>query len=335
MVDSLNRKVILASRPVGVPQADHFAVKEHPRPAAAEGQFVLRNRFLSVSPAMRGWVNAAKNYSDPVPVGAVMRANTVGEVVESRHPGYAAGDILVGMFGWQTFAVDDGSAVTTRLESPTAPLSAYLGVLGISGVTAYFGLLDVGRPKARDTVVVSTAAGSVGSVAGQIAKIKGCRTVGLTGSDAKVRQCIEDFGYDAAINYRTADLDAALAEACPDGVDVYYDNVSGAVSDAVYRHLAMGARCVICGTVSVASWDPPPQGPRIERYMLVNRARFQGFVIYDYRPRWPEAVRDLSGWLKAGELTYREEILEGIDAAPGSIARLYDGDNMGKLSIRV
>ncbi|MEQ8699948.1 MAG: NADP-dependent oxidoreductase [Bauldia litoralis] len=335
MVDSLNRKVILASRPVGVPQADHFAVKEDPRPAAAEGQFVLRNRFLSVSPAMRGWVNAVKNYSDPVPVGAVMRANTVGEVVESRHPGDAAGEILVGMFGWQTFAVDDGSAVTTRLENPTAPLSAYLGVLGISGVTAYFGLLDVGRPKAGDTVVVSTAAGSVGSVAGQIAKIKGCRTVGLTGSDAKVRQCIEDFGYDAAINYRTADLDAALAEACPDGVDVYYDNVSGAVSDAVYRHLAMGARCVICGTVSVASWDPPPQGPRIERYMLVNRARFQGFVIYDYRPRWPEAVRDLSGWLKAGELTYREEILEGIDAAPGSIARLYDGDNMGKLSIRV
>lgn len=335
MAEVVNRKVVLAARPVGVPLAEHFAIEEEACPEPGPGQFLLRNRYLSVSPAMRGWVNAVANYSEPVAIGAVMRANAVGEVIASRNDTYAVGDLLVGMFGWQTHAIGDGSEVSTKLSDPGAPISAYLGVLGISGITAYFGLLDVGQPKPGETVVVSTAAGSVGSVVGQIAKLKGCRTVGIAGGAAKVRQCLDEFGYDAAIDYKSDNLDAALQASCPDGVNVYFDNTAGPISDAVYRNLAMGARCVVCGTISVASWDPPPPGPRMERALLVNRARVQGFVIYDYRERWGEAVRALEDWLRDGALRYREDVLDGIEAAPASIERLYSGENTGKLSIRV
>ena len=335
MTQSVNKRVLLVERPVGIPEARHFAVDEAPIPAPGEGEFLLRNRFLSVSPAMRGWVNAVRNYSEPVGIGDVMRANTVGEVVESRHPDYAEGDVLVGNFGWQTHALSRGEAVQTRLKDPDAPLSAYLGVLGMSGVTAYFGLLDIGQPQPGETVVVSTAAGSVGSVVGQIARARGCRTIGITGSRDKVTLCTDVFGYDAALDYTAPDFADALAEATPDRVDVYYDNTAGAISDAVYGRLAMGARCIVCGTVSIASWDPPPLGPRIERALLVNRARIQGFVIHDYRDRWPEAHKALAGWIKDGTIAYREEILDGIETAPGSIMRLYEGGNLGKLSIRV
>ena len=205
----------------------------------------------------------------------------------------------------------------------------------MNGITAYLGLLDVGEPNSGETVVVSTAAGSVGSAVGQIAKIKGCRTVGLTGSAGKVRQCRDEFAYDAAIDYHTDDLDGALAEACPDGVDVYFDNTSGAISDAVYRRLNFGARCVVCGTASLASWEPWPEGPRIERHMLVKRARIQGFLLFDYAARYGEARLQLAEWLTAGKLTYREHILDGLDQAPGAIARLYAGENNGKLLIRL
>ena len=335
MVQDRNRQVILRSRPTGIPEARHFEIREVAAARPSDGEIRIRNRFLSVDPAMRGWVNAAANYSEPVGIGEVMRSIAVGEITESRHRDYAPGEVVCGMFGWQEHAVSDGKDIWFKHDRSVAPLTTALGILGINGMTAYFGLLDLGRPKPGETVVVSTAAGAVGSAVGQIARIRGCRTVGLTGSADKVAQGRDAFGYDEAINYRTADLDAGLAAACPDGIDVYFDNTAGAISDAVYRRLNTGARCVVCGTASVASWDPWPQGPRIERHLLVKRAQIQGFVVFDYAERYAEARTQLAAWLGEGRLTYHEEILDGLEQAPGAIARLYAGENLGKLIIRL
>ena len=329
-----NRQVVLASRPAGIPGPEHFRIREAPRPEIGEGEFLVRNLYLSVDPAMRGWVNTAANYSEPVGIGEVMRAIAVGEVVESRHPDRAVGDLVCGLFGWQDFAASDGDDVWFGHDPRTAPPTAALGVLGINGLTAYFGLLEVGQPKPGETVVVSTAAGAVGSAVGQIAKIEGCRAVGIAGSAEKVRLCREAFGYDAAIDYRADDLDAALAEACPDGIDVYFDNTAGAISDAVYRHLAPRARVAVCGTAALASWDPWPAGPRVERHFLVKRARLQGFLLFDFVERFAEARARLLDWMKAGKLRYREHILDGLDRAPGAIAMLYAGGNTGKLIVK-
>jgi NADPH-dependent curcumin reductase CurA len=263
-----------------------------------------------------------------------MRSIAAGVVTESRHSGCSAGDRVVGMFGWQDYAAVGPEAVWRKVIERDLPLSLSLGVLGLNGVTAYFGFLDVGQPRAGDTVVVSTAAGAVGSAVGQIAKIAGCRTVGIAGGPTKTALCRDDFGYDAAIDYKSADLDAAIAAACPNGVDVYFDNTAGSISDAVLRHLNIRARVVICGTASVASWDPPPSGPRVERHLLVKRARMQGFVIFDYMDRYEEAVSRLAEWVRAGRLRCREDILDGIEQAPGAIAGLYRGDNLGKRLIR-
>jgi NADPH-dependent curcumin reductase CurA len=330
-----NRQVILKARPEGIPQATHFEFREDAIPEPGEGRFLIRNRFLSVDPAMRGWAGAAANYSEPVALGAVMRAIAVGEVVASRHPGYEVGAHVCGMFGWQEYAVSDGGDVWFRHDPDLAPLSTALGVLGINGITAYFALLDIGRPKPGDTVVVSTAAGAVGSAVGQIAKIHDCRTVGITSGGAKLALCRDAYGYDAALSYRSGNLDAALAAACPDGVNVYFDNTAGPISDAVYRHLAIGARCVVCGTASVSSWEPWPAGPRVERHVLVKRASIQGFLLFDYAARFQEARKQLAAWLADGRLTYREEVLDGLESAPGAIAHLYAGGNLGKLVIRV
>lgn len=331
-----NRQVRLRSRPTGIPQAEHFEVVDAPLGPLAEGRFRVRNAYLSVDPAMRGWVAAVANYSKPVGIGEVMRSFAVGEVVESRHPDYTAGERLVGMFGWQHFADSDGHDVVRRVREHDLPLSAQLGVLGLNGVTAYFALLAIGEPKAGETVVVSTAAGSVGATVGQIAKILGCRTVGIAGGAEKVRLCREEFGYDAALDYKSAgDLSAAVAAACPEGVHVYFDNTAGPVSDAVLPHLAVGARVVVCGTASVASWDPPPLGPRVERHILVKRARMQGFLYFDHVARLEEAVARLAGWVREGTLRYHEDILDGLKHAPDAIAGLYRGENLGKRLIRV
>lgn len=331
-----SRRVVLASRPDGIPQAEHFAIAEAEVPELRDGEILVRNQFLSVEPAMRGWVSAVANYSQPVGIGEVMRSFASGEVVASRHPGYAPGEKVTGLFGWQELAAVPASAVSRKVTEADLPLSASLGVLGLNGLTAYFALLDVGQPRPGDTVVVSTAAGSVGSAVGQIAKLMGCRTVGIAGGPDKVRQCLEDFGYDAAIDYKAGgDLGAALAAAAPDGVDVYFDNTSGPVSDAVLAQLAVGARVVICGTASVSSWDPWPAGPRPERHLLVKRARMAGFIVFDYAPRYGEALPRLAAWLRAGRLRYAEDILEGIEAAPDAIAGLYRGENRGKRLIRL
>lgn len=330
-----NRQVRLRSRPRGIPQAEHFEIVEVPAPEPRDGQFLVRNDFLSVDPAMRGWVSAVANYSQPVGIGEVMRSFAAGVVVASRHPGYAVGDSVMGLLGWQEYATSDGSAITRKVKETDLPLSASLGVLGLNGVTAYFALLDVGQPRAGDTVVVSTAAGAVGATVGQIAKLAGCRAVGIAGGVTKTVLCREEFGYDAAIDYKDADLDAALGAVCPRGIDVYFDNTAGPISDAVLRHLAIGARVVICGTASVASWDPAPVGPRVERHLLVKRARMQGFIVFDYQHRYEEAVARLADWLRAGKLRYREDVLEGIEQAPGAIAGLYRGENLGKRLIRL
>lgn len=334
-IPAKNAQVILKSRPQGIPQAEHFEVLQSALAPIEAGQFLVRNEFLSVEPAMRGWVNAAANYSDPVPVGGVMRSFAAGTVVASRHPGYAEGDQVMGMLGWQEYAASDGSGIRRKVLERDLPLSLSLGVLGINGVTAYFALTEIGEPRPGDTVVVSTAAGSVGSAVGQIAKIAGCRTVGITGGKAKVQQCLDDFGYDAAVDYKSPDFTSALAAACPQGVDVYYDNTAGAISDAVIGHINKGARIVICGTASVSSWDQWPSGPRVERHLLNKSARMQGFLVWDYEHRYEEAIKRLAAWVRDGSLQYREEILDGIAAAPDAIAGLYRGENSGKRLIRL
>jgi NADPH-dependent curcumin reductase CurA len=331
----MNKQVLLKSRPDGIPQKENFEIVERPVPALADRQFLVRNEFLSVEPAMRGWVSAVANYSTPVGIGEVMRSFTAGTVVASRHPGYAEGDNVMGMLGWQDFAVSDGSNITRKVKETDLPLSLSLGVLGLNGVTAYFGLLDLGLPKPGETVVVSTAAGAVGSAVGQIATLMGCRTVGITGGAAKVKLCTGEFGYDAAIDYKAGDVGAALKAACPAGIDVYFDNTAGAISDAVIAQIAVGARIVICGTASISSWDPWPMGPRVERHILVKRARISGLLIFDYAHRYEEAIARLAAWVRAGSLRYREDILDGIEHAPGAIAELYRGENLGKRLIKL
>ncbi|MEO8038739.1 MAG: NADP-dependent oxidoreductase [Betaproteobacteria bacterium] len=335
MQQRTNRQVRLKSRPSGIPESEHFEIVETPVPEPSDGQVLVRNFYLSVEPAMRGWVSAVANYSEPVALGGVMRSLAVGRVEESHHPDFHPGDYVTGMFGWQDYAAIDGSAIQRKIVETDLPISASLGVLGLNGLSAYFALLDIGQPKAGETVIVSTAAGAVGSCVGQIAKIKGCRSVGIAGGPDKVRMCRDEFRYDAAVDYKAADFESALEAACPAGVDVYFDNTAGRISDTVMRHLNVGARVVICGTASIASWDPPPQGPRVERHLLVKRARMQGFIIFDHTARFPDALRELVGWVRAGLIHYREDILDGIEHAPGSIAGLYRGENLGKRLIRI
>lgn len=326
--------MVLRSRPSGIPGPEHFEIIEKPLPKIQEGMILVRNIYLSVEPAMRGWVSSVANYSEPVPIGGVMRSFATGRVEQSGHPDFVPGDIVTGLFGWQEYALIEAKSVQRKVD-PTLPLSTSLGVLGLNGLTAYFALLEVGQPRTGDTVVVSSAAGAVGSCVGQIANIKGCRSIGITSSEEKINICLNEFGFDAALNYTQGDLGAVLGEHCPNGVDVYYDNTAGAISDAVLPHIAVAARIVICGTASIASWDPPPLGPRIERVILVKRARMQGFLVFDYADRYDEAWAVLSDWVRSGQLRYREEITEGIETAPGAIVSLYRSENMGKRLIRV
>lgn len=331
----VNRQVRLKLRPSGIPQAEHFDIVEVPVPDLADGQVLVRNIYLSVEPAMRGWVSAAANYAEPVAVGSVMRSFAVGRVQQSRHPDFHPRDCVTGMFGWQDYAAVDASAIQRKVPETGLPISTALGVLGLNGLTAYFGLLDVGQPTTGETVVVSTAAGSVGSCVGQIACIKGCRTVGIAGGPVKVRACLDEFGYQAAVDYKSPDFESALDAAVRDGVDIYFDNTAGRITDAVMRRLNVGARVVVCGTASVPSWDPTPTGPRVERQLLVKRARMQGFLAFDYAHRFAGALTELEGWVRTGLIRYMEDVLVGMEHAPGAIAGLYRGENLGKRLIRI
>ncbi|UCD67598.1 MAG: NADP-dependent oxidoreductase [Betaproteobacteria bacterium] len=330
-----NRQVRLKARPQGIPQAEHFEIVEAALPELAEGQVLIRNIYLSVDPAMRGWIVDTAGYSAPVAIGEVMRSFASGRVEASRHPDFVVGDLVTGMFGWQDYAAVDGESVQRRISEQDLPLSTSLGVLGLNGFTAYFGLLEIGQPKSGETLVVSTAAGAVGSCVGQIGNTLGCRTVGIAGGADKKRLCLEEFGFDAAIDYRSEEVDVALAKACPGGVDVYFDNTAGPISDAVLKHLRLGARVAICGTASIAGWDPIPQGPRVERHLLVKRARMQGFVVFDFVQRYDQARTKLAEWVRDGTIKYREEILDGIEYAPDAIAGLYRGENLGKRLIQL
>ena len=330
-----NLAVILAKRPIGVPTSDHFALREMPVGDPAQGEVLIRVSHWSIDPAMRGWANDVPNYSPPVAIGDPMRSFGVGEVIASRHNDYRPGDVVHGLFGWQTHAKVDGDSIDRKVTETDLPQSYALGIMGLNGTTAYFGLRESCAARAGDTVVVSTAAGAVGSAVGQIARIMGCRTVGIAGGPEKVRQCLEDFGYDAAIDYKAEDVGAALDAACPDRVDCYFDNTCGPISDAVMARLAVGARITICGTAAITDWNPTPIGPRVHRQLLVARARMQGFLIFDYKDRMAEARDALAGWLREGKMTVREHFLDGPEAAMGAIEMLYKGENTGKLIVRV
>lgn len=331
-----NRQVWLAARPDSIPQPEHFAIRDAEVPAIGDGEFLVRNIYLSADPAARGWIVDTGNYVPRVEIGETVRAFALGEVVESRHADFPTGTFLVGTFGWQEYAAATPAQVSFRVTRGELPLSLSLGVLGINGLTAYFGLLRIGEPRPGDTVVVSSGAGAVGSCVGQIARLHGCRTVAIAGGADKSRKCVEEFGFDAAVDYKDrAGFDAALDAACPDGANVYFDNVSGAVSDAVLARLALGARVAICGTASLSRWDPWPQGPRAERHLLVKRARMQGFVATDFVAEYGEAQQRLSQWVAEGAIRYGEDIRDDLDYAPFALRDLYAGANDGKLIMRL
>ena len=333
-----NRRVLLVRRPAGVPQAEDFALDKAPVPEPGPGQMLVRSIYLSVDPAQRGWVSAEANYSAPVPLGGPMRALAVGIVVRSRIDAFAEGTVVYGWFGWQDYAVVEAGAVVLRADPQDGsglPLDAYASLLGINGVTAWLALTLLGRPRGGETLVVSTAAGSVGSFVGQIGRSLGARPVGLTGDDATVARCTERYGYAAAINSRTPDLAAAVKAAAPDGVDVYFDNTGGSILDTVLRQMRVAGRIVQCGTAATGSWVPPPTGPRNEREILTRRLVWSGFVIFDHMPGYAAAAAELTALWRAGSLVYDVDIADGIAHAPGAIASLYAGENTGKKLIYV
>ena len=327
----MNAQCRLAARPVGLPQPSDWSHVEEPAPEPGDGQFLVELQYLSLDPAMRSWMNAGRSYIPPVEIGEVMRAAGIGRVVASRHPDYAVGDWVNGVFGVQRYAISDGSGVTP-VDTEVAEPPVHLGTLGLSGLTAYFGLLDVGRPEPGQTVVVSGAAGSVGSVVGQIARIKGCRAVGIAGGAEKCTWLVDELGFDAAIDYKAGDVRGQLREHAPDRVDVFFDNVGGEILDTVLLRLARGARVVISGAISSYNATEPPPGPANYMQLLVMRASMTGFVIFDYAKRYPEAAAELGGWLASGELRSREHVVEGtIDAFPEVLLKLFRGENKGKL----
>jgi len=329
-----NLQIRLAARPKGLPQESDFQFVEEPIPQPGEGQVLVKNLYLSLDPAMRGWMNDRKSYVPPIGIGEVMRGLAVGEVVDSKVSGFTPGNLVSGVFGWQRYAVARAKDLS-RIPPGISPTVA-LGPLGMPGLTAYFGLLDVGQLKAGETVLISGAAGAVGSIVGQIAKIKGCRAVGIAGTDEKCRWLTEELGLDAAINYKTAkDLHEEIRGACPKGIDVYFDNVGGEILDTALRSLAFHARVVICGAISTYNATEPPKGPANYLALLVQRARMEGFLVMDYHARYPEAQAELGRWLGEGKLRYREEVIEGLENAPKALLRLFDGSNTGKLMVKV
>ncbi len=333
MSDNINRQVLLKSRPVGEPTLENFELVESPRPEPGPGQFLARTIYLSLDPYMRGRMSDRASYAAPAKLGEPMVGGTVGQVVRSNHPRFAEGDFVLGYWGWQDFGLSDGQGIR-KLDPATAPISYALGVLGMPGMTAYVALLDIGRPKAGETVVVSAAAGAVGSVVGQIARIKGCRVVGTAGTDAKCRFLVDQLGFDAAINYKTQDLDEALAAACPQGIDIYYDNVGGPMLEAVLRRINRGARIPLVGLISQYNANSPPPGPNLIP-LLINRALIQGFIVTDHPDREADFLRDVAAWLQAGRITYREDLVDGLENAPRAFLGLFRGENFGKLLVKV
>ncbi len=328
-----NTQVLFKSRPEGCPTESNFEIVKSAMPVAGEGQVLRRTIYLSVDPYMRGRMSTARSYAEGAKLGEPMVGSTISEVVESKNPRYRAGDFILGLDGWQAYAVSDGKGLR-KLDPADAPITCAVGVLGMPGLTSYVGLLDIGKPKEGETVVVSAAAGAVGSIAGQIAKIKGCRVVGTAGSDEKCAYVVNELGFDACINYKSEDLKEALKAACPNGIDIYFDNVGGAVLEAVLKRINVHARIPLIGLISQYNDAKPSPGPNLGS-VLSNRALIQGMIIFDHVDRMPDFLRDMSQWLREGKVHYREDIVQGLENAPRALIGLLNGENIGKRVVQV
>lgn len=335
---AVNRRIVLAARPTGAPTLEHFRLEEAAIPTPADGEVLLRTRYLSLDPYMRGRMSDGPSYAPPVEIGAVMVGGTVGEVVQSRHPALAAGDLVSAFSGWQEYDVAKGGSL--RKLDPRIPKPSYaLGVLGMPGLTAYVGLLDIGEPKAGETVVLAASTGAVGSVVGQIAKLKGCRVVGIAGAQKKCEYAVKELGYDACVSHYDEDLAQQLAAACPEGIDVYFENVGGSSWEAVMPLLNNFARVPVCGLIAHYNQTELPPGPdrmSLLQGMILRRSlKMQGFLVGNYLHRAPDFIGDMTRWLAEGKVRYREDVVDGLENAPAAFLGLFEGDNFGKLVVRV
>ncbi len=329
-----NHAFKLGARPVGLPKRSDFEYVEEPVPDLGEGEVLVKVLYLSLDPAMRGWMNDVRSYVPPVRIGEVMRAGGVGRVLKSNNPRFDAGDHVTGILGIQEYAVSTGADLV-KVDPDAAPLPTYLNALGMPGMTAYFGLLDICKPQPGETVVVSAAAGAVGSVVGQIARIKGCRAIGIAGGEEKCRYITDELGFDGAIDYKAGDVSGGLKRHCPQGVDVYFDNVGGEILDAVLARLHRGARIAICGNISQYNSTGPVIGPANYMSLLVYRAMMKGFLVFDYADRYASAAREMGAWMANGKLQAREDVVEGLETFPETLLKLFKGENMGKLVLKV
>jgi NADPH-dependent curcumin reductase CurA len=330
----VNHQFRLAARPQGMPKRSDWQYAEEPVRDPGPGEVLVKVLYLSLDPAMRGWMNEGKSYIEPVKIGDVMRAFGAGRVIASNNPAYAVGDHVTGVFGMQEYATSDGKGLN-KIDTRLLPTPVYLSALGITGLTAYFGLLEVGQAKAGDTVVVSGAAGATGMVVGQIAKIKGCRAIGIAGGPEKCGYLKKELGFDAAIDYKNEDVSKALRQHCPNGVNVYFDNVGGDLLDMVLAQLARFARVVICGAISQYNSTTGIKGPSNYLSLLINSARMEGFIVFNYASRYGEAAREMAGWIGAGKLKSKEHIVEGFDTFPETLLKLFRGENFGKLMLKL
>lgn len=331
----MNHAILLKKRPVGKPQLSDFALVPEEKPQIRSGELLLKTTYVSVDPYLRGRMNDAKSYVPPFELNKPISSGVIAEVVESNNAGFSKGDYVSGMLEWKEYQKSDGVGLT-KVDTTKAPPSAYLGVLGLTGITAYLGLTEIGKPKKGETIVVSGAAGAVGSIVGQIGKILGCHVVGIAGTDEKVEMLKSDFGFDAAINYNTTqNMAEAIAAACPDGVDVYFDNVGGPISDAVLFNINKFARMVICGAISVYNETSMPKSISVQPFLVKNSALMQGFIVSNYAAKFPEAIKQLAAWLQEGRLTYTETVVEGFDQIPQAFIDLFDGKNKGKMVVKI
>ncbi len=330
----MNTQVKLAKRVIGLPDESAWDIQKSPIPSPSDGEVLIKNIYVSLDPAMRGWINDEKSYLPPVGIGEVMRALTVGKVIESKNEDIEVGTYLTGTGNVQQYIVSDGKGWQI-VQKGLVPLPIYLSVLGMTGLTAYFGLLDIGKPKAGETVLISGAAGAVGSIVGQIAKAQGCRAVGIAGGEEKCRHIVEDLGFDAAIDYKKDDMKAALKTHCPDGIDIYFDNVGGEILDLALTRINQKARVVLCGAISQYNNKEQIIGPSNYLSLLINRARMEGFIILDYVKQYGQAVMQMAQWMGAGKLKSNEYVIEGIENFPQTFQRLFSGDKMGKLILKV
>ncbi|PSB40075.1 NADP-dependent oxidoreductase [filamentous cyanobacterium Phorm 46] len=333
MSKSMNQQILLKSYPTGEPKESNFAVVETAIPEPGKGEILSSTIYLSLDPYMRGRMSDRASYTTPAKLGEVMVGSTVSQVVKSNNPQFSAGDFVLGYGGWQDYAIAQAETLT-KLDPNQVPISYALGITGMPGMTAYFALLDIGKPKAGETIVVSAASGAVGAVVGQIAKIKDCRAVGIVGSDEKCDYVVNQLGFDACINRKTQDLNSALKAACPNGIDIYVDHTAGPILEAVLQQINLGARIPLVGLISQYNAETPPPGPNLMP-LLVKRALIKGFLVGDYQQRHEEFINDMSQWLQAGKLKYREDIVKGLENAPHAFIGLLQGENFGKLIVQV